>query len=429
MVVMVIIGVLIALLLPAVQVAREAARIAQCTNNLKQIGVAVHNFHDSKGGLPPLLVCGNNSTSINIGTVPTIFTLLLPYLEKQTVYDLIPEDFVNSPANNDWWDLQDKNALMISMYICPSRGPRVSNHRDELPVFTAITSPTDDALSLSGGGGGGTTIPPAEYGRATDGFVSDYTAIMCGNDSRPTSANYNAGLIRTYDSNERSNEPGKPLLQDTLYGAFRGSLNLTPFKASNITLYGGIKKASETPQWTIRDDISRFADGTSNQILFAEKHIPSDKLGKCSLVTKGDGRGNGQNAWNLWDCGVHIVRSDPHHPCSYTDTWRESDSLLYWPARQTSRDTFIIARDASEGIKVAGDDIRASHPNLWDTAVYNQENGCRTYVSPLGSYHPEGICHHLLGDGSVHGFSPNISRAKVHWPLSNVSDGAVVELP
>src|ERR1700736_1125174 len=93
LVVIAIIAVLVALLLPAVQKVREAASRTQCTNNLKQIGVALHSYHDTNKLFPPGYVDGNtvaSSTPDNdVGPGWGWCSFLLPYLEQTAVYKQI----------------------------------------------------------------------------------------------------------------------------------------------------------------------------------------------------------------------------------------------------------------------------------------------------------------------------------------------------
>jgi prepilin-type N-terminal cleavage/methylation domain-containing protein/prepilin-type processing-associated H-X9-DG protein len=111
LVVIAIIGVLIALLLPAVQAAREAARRAQCTNNLKQIGLALHNYHDVRGRLPTSEFHNNGSMPARWGWIPKI----LAQVEQDPVFRQL--DF-----NIHGW--QGGNYALISqkyaMFLCPS---------------------------------------------------------------------------------------------------------------------------------------------------------------------------------------------------------------------------------------------------------------------------------------------------------------------
>jgi prepilin-type N-terminal cleavage/methylation domain-containing protein/prepilin-type processing-associated H-X9-DG protein len=121
LVVIAIIGVLIALLLPAVQAAREAARRAQCTNNLKQFGIAMHNYHDSLGSFPIGVTGFRTPTGYKLGTPGnnrrTWAWLILPYLEEGNMFGAINFDLgFNAP--NHAQDTVLRN--LPNSYLCPS---------------------------------------------------------------------------------------------------------------------------------------------------------------------------------------------------------------------------------------------------------------------------------------------------------------------
>ncbi len=106
LVVIAIIGILIALLLPAVQAAREAARRMHCQNNLKQVGIAIHNFHDSRRELPP---------SRNYDHYTSWAFLLLPHIEQINLFD----DW--DPALKYYYQSDEARLTPIPTYYCPSR--------------------------------------------------------------------------------------------------------------------------------------------------------------------------------------------------------------------------------------------------------------------------------------------------------------------
>jgi prepilin-type N-terminal cleavage/methylation domain-containing protein/prepilin-type processing-associated H-X9-DG protein len=111
LVVIAIIGVLIALLLPAVQAAREAARRMSCTNNLKQVGIALHNYHDAHGTLPM-------GYSYRLGYTWGGFgwgTAILPHVEQGPLFDAVIFDF---PA----WSVENATVCItpVGFYLCPS---------------------------------------------------------------------------------------------------------------------------------------------------------------------------------------------------------------------------------------------------------------------------------------------------------------------
>jgi prepilin-type N-terminal cleavage/methylation domain-containing protein len=325
LVVIAIIGVLIALLLPAVQAAREAARRMQCVNHLKQLGIGVHNFHDSKNGLPPM-GAGNS----NPGTLwyVSFWGLILPFLEQESLWEQVPQDLLcqMNRWNNDTYFPEDVRKAFgsVPIYRCPSR-------RAGGPLYLPKNHFTTPINQCQIG-------PQIDYGVVVTSSSSYYTNLWLEN--ALTSC---VGPIR-------------PCIR-------------------------------EGSTWVSRDTMAWWSDGTSNQLLIGEKHIPPSRLGKCAAS------GTEQKAYA--------------GDCSYLTTSEWSQFSISRPFTPNGSTTFPIHRP-----KDYDDDLTKDVQNYFG----------------FGSYH-SGICNFLIGDGSVRGIGVETSVTDILVPLSHVNDGRSVSLP
>ena len=196
LVVIAIIGLLISLLLPAVQAARESARRAHCLNNLKQLGLAAHNFHDTFKRLPPACSLGKVPSGMKGGKGYhgwSWLAHLLPFHEQGSLYPLL--DIRNgSPLDEGNPSHVAARRTVIAEYTCPSyAGPQyrdAAGARFALTNYKALSATHLGSQQANSKGAHMTPLYPGEHpdgtlyrmsktrlGRITDG--SSNTAIAC----------------------------------------------------------------------------------------------------------------------------------------------------------------------------------------------------------------------------------------------------------
>jgi prepilin-type N-terminal cleavage/methylation domain-containing protein/prepilin-type processing-associated H-X9-DG protein len=266
LVVIAIIAVLIALLLPAVQAAREAARRVQCVNNLKQIGLALHNYMTAVGVLPPGRF---NSHIAGHGNCWGAYSQLLPQLDQTAVFNAFN---FNLPPDTDVLSVSNATGFMtfLNILICPTDssteliavgGGLFATHNYNLNVGSAYPVVQIPVPPLTGLPNGpffeNSRIDPAGF---TDG-LSNTAAVTETVRSTPTStyANDPLGVFLVTGNNKTT---GPPLNSDADYAALCLSLppNTNQFQATR-----GV----------------RWHYGAPGHSMYNHLRAPNDKLPDC----------------------------------------------------------------------------------------------------------------------------------------------------
>jgi len=390
LVVIAIIGMLIALLLPAVQAAREAARRMQCTNHLKQIGIGVHNFISTyQESLPPIMITGGHAsgpfgdTNGGIeGGRAGIYVLLFPYMEQTASFELVTGGDSNTRRQGTdrkfgtrWWHGGEAETGV------PAEPGLTADQKRGLGSVGFMKCPTRRS---------GTQFNDSRF---SPGPLGDYItfALIVGIRGGTGNANEWWHRMEQDESDEHS-------------GAFRVAI---------ASFFNNDRGSDHVTSWRPRDKISRLEDGASNIMIFGERHQPHSRMGQCEESNTGDVPGRFQR-----DCsylgGISGGGSSPpvtrgHQVYGWFNSVANRTGNAGWNGKPIPTNHNFGSGTTAAG----GTDGTANRTPFADYA--------------LGSLHP-GVFNILMGDGAVRGVTKTVNTMLL-IELTHVSDGTSVSLP
>ncbi len=255
LVVIAIIGVLIALLLPAVQAAREAARRSQCVNNLKQIGLGLHNYHSSNDCFPTGGI--NNGNAIPTGNTAwngmSAQALMLPYMEQGAIYNSINFSIysiggtytvngITVTGGGDWINTTAR-LTVINTFLCPSdpnarSGANINSYMSSMGTTAQANPGTTTGLFSCG-----TTYGVRDCLDGTSNTVA-YSEKLCGN---PSNKNYRGNAI----TNAGTVVGGLDMSQATLAATLITDLQTCSTAFTSAATTTGTNVVTNCGQWWI----------------------------------------------------------------------------------------------------------------------------------------------------------------------------------